>query len=721
MIVTVAVPVFNGEQTLGEVLSAVSGQRVAAQVEILVLDSSSTDDSAEISGAHGAVVYQIPRSQYSHGGSRNLIMKLASGEFVAFLTQDATPAHEGWLAALLEGFEVAVNVGAVFGPHLPRPTASHMIARELEHHFATWGSDIAVQQLERSPRGLAEYRANPGKMTFLSDVNCCIRRTAWEHVPYREVPYAEDQLLGRELIEAGYAKVFHPRAQVFHSHDYRPVTFVRRYFDEYRGLREVLDYREPSNPLRTIRTIRDLAAADRDWLAARDLGTTERGLGYAKSLRHHTLRQFGAVLGSHADRLPSIGRRVLSLEGRSTFRPYHVPESPLLGHARNGGPPVTAADEWEWNFVRGTDLRRPLTLSPCRERHVGPLTIAFVVPPWGIGSGGHMTIFRLVEQLEQRGHHCVIFVFDPFRHERRPARLLRDEVRENFVPIDAPVLVGVDDFDSADIAVATNWWTAYPVRELPRCHEKVYLVQDHEPEFHATSAQSVWAANTYRMGLRCVAFTPWLVDLLESEYGAEARLFEYGTDTETYRFAPFDQRETDIVAVYARQETERRAVELAFAALATLHERRPSVRTILFGSSSLMRVPFPCENLGVIPPRQLASLYQRASVGVALSLTNLSLVSLEMLACGLPLVELDVPSVRSVLGASGDLALLANPIPDEVATAIERALDDAKASASRARRGREFVEGRSWERAGETLEAALHTFLASPRQSSDSI
>ena len=49
------------------------------------------------------------------------MMELAEGEHVAFLTQDATPAHDGWLAALLEGFEQADDVALVFGPHEPRP------------------------------------------------------------------------------------------------------------------------------------------------------------------------------------------------------------------------------------------------------------------------------------------------------------------------------------------------------------------------------------------------------------------------------------------------------------------------------------------------------------------------------------------------------------------------------------------------------------------------
>ncbi len=191
MVVTVAIPVLNGARYLDEVLSAVRAQVLPAgyELEILVIDSGSSDGSLEIARRHGAVVHEIPQSEFSHGGTRNLAMKLARGERVAFITQDATPAHERWLAALLEGFSKADDVALVFGPHEPRPDASHMIKSEMERHFELW-PDGDVQRLDRSPRGLMDYRAYPGKITFFSDVNGCVARWAWERVPYREVPYA---------------------------------------------------------------------------------------------------------------------------------------------------------------------------------------------------------------------------------------------------------------------------------------------------------------------------------------------------------------------------------------------------------------------------------------------------------------------------------------------------------------------------------------------------
>src|SRR4029079_10917421 len=128
----------------------------------LIVDSGSTDGSLEIARRHGAVVHEIERSEFSHGGTRNRMMGLARGDHVAFITQDATPAHDGWLAALLQGFEQADDVAAVFGPHEPRPGASHMIKVEMERHFAVCeGLDI-----QRLPDYLAAYRHFPGRYTF---------------------------------------------------------------------------------------------------------------------------------------------------------------------------------------------------------------------------------------------------------------------------------------------------------------------------------------------------------------------------------------------------------------------------------------------------------------------------------------------------------------------------------------------------------------------------
>ena len=709
--VSVAIPVLNGARYLDEVLTAVTGQEIDRKLEIVIIDSGSTDGSVEIAERHGAIVHRIDKSEFSHGGTRNRLMELASGDHVAFLTQDATPASTRWLAALLEGFEQADDVAAVFGRHEARPDASHMIHSEMDRHFATWGNGgrtIDVHRLERTPEGLAAYRDFPGQLTFLSDVNCCIARWAWERIPYRDVPYAEDQLLGRELIEAGYAKVFHPEASVLHSHDYPPGQFLKRYFDEFRSLREVLGHVQPWGPKTTLWDVRGLVGADKRWLEGQGVSGLDLVAPLAVSTRHWAIRMAGAIAGTRADRLPSGVRRRLSLEGRETFVEHAVPESTLLDED------AAFDTDWPWEFVRREYPPRPVRVEPRTPRSSGPLTVSWVVPPWRVGSGGHTTIFRLIQQLEQRGHRCAVYVFDPFGWDERPGHELRDEIVEKFIPIQAPVFAGLDDFTPCDVCVATQWWTAWPVRDLPGCGEKVYLVQDDEPQFYATSTESIFAEETYRMGYRCIAYTPWMAEILVDKYGLESRYFECGTDVDTYRFGDEEGREPGLIAVYARRETERRAVDLALAGLMELFQRRPGIRVVVFGSNDDASVPFPADDWGVRPPSELAELYRRASAGIVFSLTTHSLVAQEMMASGLPLVELNGVNVTSELGEPGERAELVDPRPDAVADALERILDDREAAAAMARRAREFVEERTWQRAGDQIEDALFDFLARP-------
>jgi glycosyltransferase involved in cell wall biosynthesis len=135
---------------------------------------------------------------------------------------------------------------------------------------------------------------------------------------------------------------------------------------------------------------------------------------------------------------------------------------------------------------------------------------------------------------------------------------------------------------------------------------------------------------------------------------------------------------------------------------------------VLFGSNVSANAPFPCIDLGVRRPRELAKLYRRASAGIVLSLTTHSLVAQEMMASGLPLVELDGANVKSALGSSGERAMLVQPRPDAIADALERILDSSDEAAAMAGRARAFVEKLTWERAGEQVESALRSFLASP-------
>ena len=310
--VTVAIPVRNGGPLLGETLAAVRAQRLERPVELVVADSASTDGSDELARRHGARVIAVAPGEFSHGGTRNLLVEQSRGDHIAFITQDAVPAHERWLAELLAGFDAADDVGLVFGPYLPRPGASVMVRRELNEWFAGLAPDGRPRVERGAPRAGEPYL----RRLFFTDANGCLARRAWERVPFRPVAYAEDQLLAHDMLAAGYAKVYRPEAAVIHSHDYPPIEQLRRSFDEWRGLREVHAVAAPAGPLRVALTVQRHVRDDMT-LARRE---SERGAllrTAAGSLVHHLMRALGAALGARAERLPPRLRGALSLEGRA--------------------------------------------------------------------------------------------------------------------------------------------------------------------------------------------------------------------------------------------------------------------------------------------------------------------------------------------------------------------------------------------------------------------
>jgi rhamnosyltransferase len=275
------------------VLEAVRAQSVSC--ELVVADSGSTDGSVEVASAFGAVV--VPVERFSHGGTRNLLMERTGGDVVAFLTQDAVPADSSWLERLVDGFGSADDVALVYGPSRPRDDAPVPVARELDAWFGALAARAAVD------RG-AEARG-PSPETFFSSANCAILRAAWERVPFREVPYAEDQALALDMLRAGYAKAFVHDAAVVHSHAYPPLAQFRRTFDEWRALRDIHGFVQPLAPWATLLRIQSEVRAD-----------VRAGSGPVRSLRHWTVRAFGAALGSRAEALPVSVRRWCSLEGR---------------------------------------------------------------------------------------------------------------------------------------------------------------------------------------------------------------------------------------------------------------------------------------------------------------------------------------------------------------------------------------------------------------------
>ena len=684
--ISVVIPVLDGEPFLEEVLAAVQDQRVEDEVEIVVVDSGSRDRSVEIARAAGATVLEIMPAEFGHGRTRNLAMLRSSGDLVAFLTQDATPVGDGWLAAHVNSFSLAPHVGASFGPHLPRPGASPITKRLLGDFFHDF-----------SPAGEPVIHRT-GDTTYLSNNNSCIARAAWEEIPFRDIAFSEDQAMGMDLLAAGWQKVYNPAARVLHSHDHSLLDGFRRYFDEYRGLRDSVGQRSEGSARRALEIVGRSVAADRAYLAREEPSPIARTRWTVQSLVHHSGRVVFGGLGERADLLRAPMRSLLSLDRRGDGVTHRV--------AASGSPPYADAGQ-----VLAGEIAPLATPSPFDDMRPS-LDLAWIVPPFGTGSGGQTTIFRVMRELERRGHRCSLWLHDPDGLEPHSSAGVRRRIDRDFGGFAGPVEVGFDRWSGADVAVATGWQTAWPVMRLPACRGRAYFVQDHEPAFYATSTKRLLAERTYGLGLPAIAASPWLAELLVERYGARAAPFELGVDPTEYYVAPETPRRADTVAFYARDFTGRRGTELGLMALHLLSKARPGLRIVLFGTHNRVRAPFAFEQLGVESAERLRRLYAEATVGLSLSLTNYSLISGEMMACGLPVVELSGRACESVYGPNGAVITLAEDDPSDLAARMEALLDNPDRRARLSAAGVDFMKQRTWERSTDAVETALRSVLA---------
>lgn len=322
--VTVAIPVLNGRRWLGEVLGAVRAQHLDRELELLICDSGSLDGSRELALDAGARVIDLEPGTFHHASTRNLLTAEARGEFVAMLSQDATPVGRDWLASLLSGFEAAERVALVYGPYRPRADCPALEAARLERFFASLSPDgrLRIDRLTREEieLGIAEAQIGPARGYF-TDANGCVRRSAWEQIPYPPAPYAEDHALALAMLQAGWAKTFVPAAAVLHSHHYTPAQQLRRAFDDNRGLAEVYGYRSPVSLEHITGQLRGAAGVGLRGARRQGLSSwagIRRGLGLTAE---QMLALTGAALGSRAERLPVGVRRRLSLERRGSFEP----------------------------------------------------------------------------------------------------------------------------------------------------------------------------------------------------------------------------------------------------------------------------------------------------------------------------------------------------------------------------------------------------------------
>jgi len=280
--VTVAVLTRNAGGFLARQLGAVADQQTSRSVEVLAVDSGSTDDTLDTLAAHGARVVPFASDPFDFGRARDLAFEHARGDVVVSLSQDAVPAHAQWLEHLIQPLEDP-DVAASCGRSIPDPDRS-----EPQFPWERNGYFYFTREMKA-------FRARYGR--GLSNANSAIRRAVWDRLRFGPQPIGEDFRFQIKLHEAGLRIAFPDDAPVFHHHHYTLRTLLTRCRNEGLGLREM------GCPYSEFDLAYDLASPRKYWVWLREL--LQGRLTTAAALGFPILRPAAVYAGSR------FGRRLM--------------------------------------------------------------------------------------------------------------------------------------------------------------------------------------------------------------------------------------------------------------------------------------------------------------------------------------------------------------------------------------------------------------------------
>ena len=332
---------------------------------------------------------------------------------------------------------------------------------------------------------------------------------------------------------------------------------------------------------------------------------------------------------------------------------------------------------------------------------------AWVLPSLIEGSGGHRTILQNVQYLIRKGYECDVYVED--KGEVKNSEELRRQAETLFGKHDCRFILGYDIQGEYDIIFATAWFTAKVVRDCNSKAVKAYFIQDFEALFNPMGDGYILACNSYGYGLKPVTIGRWLSHKMQTEYRTPSRYFDFCADRRIYRPLPEAKKEHAICFVY-QPDKPRRCSVLGIEALGIVKFLRPDVKIYLYGSNIKGNVWFEHENLGIIPLEKCNALYNKCEVGLCISSSNPSRIPFEMMAAGLPVVDLYMENNFYDMPNEG--VRLAHTTPESIAQALIEILDHPEKAAEMSEAGKRYMEDKDLEHGFEQFYAAVSDMAA---------
>lgn len=208
--VSLIIPTLNAESEIEQLIDTLLGQSRVPD-EIILVDSSSEDRTAEIASSYREVIVEvINRRDFDHGLTRDRALRQSSGDIVCFMTQDAIPANETFVEHLIEPILNDPSIAISSGRQLPKADARRF--EQLVRAF-NYTDESSVRSMDDVPMlGIKAY--------FTTDVCAAYRRNAYLGLGgFGQTDINEDMLMAAKAVNAGWKVAYAADAEVYHSHN----------------------------------------------------------------------------------------------------------------------------------------------------------------------------------------------------------------------------------------------------------------------------------------------------------------------------------------------------------------------------------------------------------------------------------------------------------------------------------------------------------------------
>lgn len=221
MLTSIVIRTLNEARFLGEALTAIENQTVKSEsIEIVIVDSGSTDDTLDIARSHHCKIVQMKKEDFTFGRALNVGCAAASGEYLVFLSGHCIPTTGEWLANLIAPLESGEAV-YTYG----RQEGSQLSAYSEIQHFNKYFP------------ASAEVRPMKG---FSNNANAALTRSVWKRYPFDEaLTGLEDMALAKELLANSYRVTYQADASVYHIHTETFAQTTHRYQREAYALCDI--------------------------------------------------------------------------------------------------------------------------------------------------------------------------------------------------------------------------------------------------------------------------------------------------------------------------------------------------------------------------------------------------------------------------------------------------------------------------------------------------